>query len=243
MAASLRTQDSCWQAESPGPHYSDCWPKSSFVPGTIIRTILCETHKRQTTKDEKNKFQVPIPAFKDPYVFCYKYRYLIIVKNFYDHYIALLLWSFSRQGLKCKPSILREECIGIKDHRSGAEYQNPRPEVKELVTEEMFQEHRLFSESIVWITRPQSLLYDLPHVLQVGYLDEESLARLIRMYNNLCLRHQQTRPPFFNWCWPTEVFGRVGTIESSDALPSAPDTPATAGLEALWNWFSRFRIS
>lgn len=241
MAASSRPQESSEQAESLGSHHPDCWPKSSFVPGAIVRTILCETHKRQTTKPEKNKFHVPISAFKDPYAFCYKYRYLIVVQTFYDHYIALPLWSFSRRGLKGKPSSLREECIGIKDHRSEADYQNPRPEVQELVTKQMFQKDRLFEESLVWITRPQSMLYDLPLVLRVGYLDDESMARLIEMYNDLCFRHRPTRhqptlPFFLNWCLPTQASRRVGPIERSDELPSAPRTPATAGLERLLNW-------
>jgi hypothetical protein len=175
-----------------------------------------------------------IPAFKEPYVFCYKYRYLIVVKPFYDHYVALPLWSFSRQGLKGKPASLRAECIGIEDHRSEADYQNPRPEVKELVTKEMFQGDRLFKESLVWITRPQSLLYDLPCVLRVGCLDGESTARSIQMYKNLCLRHQQTLPSFPNWCWPTEASRHVGPIKSSDAFLRAPDTSTIAGVGGLW---------
>jgi hypothetical protein len=114
MAASLPPQDTSEQAKSLGSHHSGGWPKSSSVSGAIIRAILCETHKRQTRKVEKNKFQAVIPAFKEPYVFCYKYRYLIVVKTFYDHYVALPLWSFSRQGLKGKPASLRAECIAVQ---------------------------------------------------------------------------------------------------------------------------------
>lgn len=157
MAASFRPQDSFGQARSLESQKPDYWPKSYFLPGTIICTLVCETHKRQTAKIENKKFQAPMPPFKDVHFFCYKYRYFIVVKNFYDHYFALPLWSFGRQGLKGKPLNLRQEYIGIRDYRLEEDHEDPRPTVRELVTEEMHNEDRLFPESIVWITRAESL--------------------------------------------------------------------------------------
>ena len=237
MTTSLRPRDSFGLAKSLQNEISDNWPKSYFFPGTIVRTIVCEMHKRQTKTSEKHKFQASIAPFHYLYS---TYRYFIVVKTFYEHYVVLPLWSFGRQGLRNKQSRFKEEFVGVRDHRCQGHYKNPSPRVRELVTEEMHCEDMLFPESIVWVTRPQSLFYDLPLVSRIGYLDDGSTARLIGMYNDLCLLNQQTISPFFNHYWPTEGSGDLSPAEDSIASSDGLVSRALGGLRGLWDQVLRF---
>ncbi len=243
MAASFRPQESCGLPKAIGwKRQPGCWPESSFFPGTILRTMVCETHTDQDNNHHEhgNRFKAPMPPFDHEHFFCNKNRLFIVVKNFYDHYLALPLWSFNRQGLRHKDPKLELECIRIRDHRrSEGDYENLGPEVRDLVTEEMFEPVMLFPESTVYVTRPEALLYILPFVSRLGYLSDESTTLLIKMYNNLCTVDQQEVPPFFNRFWPTERPEDSPPAEGSTKSSTGPGSRVTGGKQGQSHHFLR----
>lgn len=171
--------------------------KAQYKPGWIIRGLLHEQDYNATSTGSNitvtDRFRSET-KFGPVYT---KYRKMIVLAMFEDHYLAIPLFTHNGNGLayKSRP----DEFIGIKDHRARAEegllQQQSRHEP--LVTEAINSGIHLFDvKSTAHVTYALSRKYDLPVILE-GQLTRSSINRLIRLFNQFA---------------PTELKDRQGKV-------------------------------
>ncbi len=149
--------------------------KEIFKPGMIIRAALHEQHLDDTAGDtDKNKVESRFGAIHT------KFRKMIVVGLYQDHYIALPMYTHNGNGLSNKAQ--PDEFISVKDHRSKVAFAN-LSKYQALVTETVNEGIELFHpKATLHLTYPVSRKYDLPVVYE-GRLDKSSIKNLVGLFN------------------------------------------------------------
>jgi len=154
--------------------------KEVYKTGMIIRAALHEPFLSGATDvADKSRTESKFGAI------CTKYRKMIVVALYQDHYVALPLYTHNGNGLqgKAKP----DEFVSIKDHRSREPFTKLSTH-KALVTENINTDIHPFSpKCTAHLTYPVSRKYDLP-VTPEGNLDKPSIKSLIQLYNDFAPR-------------------------------------------------------
>lgn len=116
---------------------------------------------------------------------CTKWRKMIVLSKFEDHYLAIPLFTHNGNGLanKARP----EEFVSIVDHRFKGDA--PRQSRHDpLETEIISDGIELFDiKSTAHVTYALSRKYDLP-VIKEGYLKKKSTNHLIGLFNHYAPR-------------------------------------------------------
>ncbi|KAL9578843.1 MAG: hypothetical protein Q9212_005464 [Teloschistes hypoglaucus] len=166
------------------------YPKDDFRPGMIIRGILHEqdyiaaSTGSNITITDRNRTESRFGPI------CTKWRKMIVLCMFQDHYTAVPLFTHKGNGLmyKKKP----EEFISIKDHRTREDVP-PQNRHGYLVTENMKADIELFDvKSAAHVTYSLPRKYDLP-IIKEGSLTTDSLNHLITLFNYYAPRPQKSR--------------------------------------------------
>lgn len=151
--------------------------KQLFKPGMIIRAALHEQHlDNRIDQADKNKTQSIFGAIHT------KFRKMIVIGLYQDHYIALPMYTHNGIGLsnKAKP----DEFVSVKDHRSNSAF-TKLSKHQALVTETMYEGINIIDpKTTAHITYPISRKYDLP-IVQEGQLEKASIVSLMDLYNRL----------------------------------------------------------
>ncbi|KAL8666849.1 MAG: hypothetical protein Q9202_001089 [Teloschistes flavicans] len=164
--------------------------KEEFRPGMIIRGILHEqdyiaaSSGSNITITDRNRTESRYGPI------CTKWRKMIVLCIYQDHYSAIPLFTHNGNGLmyKKKP----EEFISIKDHRARADVP-PQNRNGYLVTEKINHGIDLFDvKSTAHVTYALARKYDLP-IIKEGSLTRDSLNHLITLFNYYAPRHEQPR--------------------------------------------------
>ncbi|KAL8697884.1 MAG: hypothetical protein Q9201_006870 [Fulgogasparrea decipioides] len=154
--------------------------KGEYRPGMIIRGMLHEqdfiaasTSSNITVTDRSHHNT-------EHGRICTKWRKMIVLAMFEDHYLAIPLFTHNGNGLEHKTK--REEFISIKDHRDR--HNHPAQSRNGwLVTETINDGIDLFHvKSTAHVTYALSRRYDLP-VVKEGYLTRDSTNHLIALFN------------------------------------------------------------
>jgi hypothetical protein len=101
------------EVDSQTPEEAVRWPKSQSFPGTILHTMMCDTHKDHGRNEESDQSQSPKSPFEDNCFFYEKNRCFMVLNIYCDHYLALPLWHLPHQCLTSRQIALMKECIGI----------------------------------------------------------------------------------------------------------------------------------
>lgn len=166
------------------------YPKDEFRPGMIIRGILHEqdyiaaSSGSNITITYRNRTESRFGPI------CTKWRKMIVLCMFQDHYTAVPIFTHNGNDLmyKKKP----EEYISIKDHRTKDEVP-PQNRHGYLVTENINADIELSDVNIkAHITYSLPRKYDLP-IKKEGSLMTDSLNRLITLFNYYAPRPQKPR--------------------------------------------------
>ena len=145
-----------------------------FDIGTIIVAPMHQQDSCSTT--DRADPCLTVSNFGDIYSKC---RKMVVVATFYNHYIAVPVFSHEGSGLQRKPH--KDEFVSIRDHRSSRPFE-ALSHHKPLVTEFLRPEaDRYYPESVVHLTLPQSRNYKAKCIIE-GRLDGVSTNRLIRLY-------------------------------------------------------------
>ena len=149
--------------------------KYLFKPGMIVRGICHE-------QDFHNAANGSTMTLADRYtteskfgLIHSKYRKMIVVGLYDNHYLALPLYTHNGNGIsrKAKP----DEFVSVHDHRSLEPF-TKQTRHSPLVTGEMNEGiNPIDPQSCAHITHPMARKYDLPLVVE-GYLNKESTGRL-----------------------------------------------------------------
>ncbi|KAL9002652.1 MAG: hypothetical protein Q9188_004432 [Gyalolechia gomerana] len=159
---------------------SKVYHKSEYRPGMIIRGLLHEqdyiatSSKSSITIIDKNRTDSRLgPIYT-------KWRKMIVLKLFEDHYTAIPLFTHNGKGLVNKNA--PEEFVSIRDHRTKEE--TPRLSThKPLKTATMNNGIELYSnKSTAHITYALPRKYDIP-IVKEGELLKASLNNLIYLFN------------------------------------------------------------
>lgn len=157
--------------------------KEAFKPGMIIRAPVHEQDLKGGTSNitAADKYTTD-SKFGPIYT---KYRKLIVIALFQNHYLAAPLYTHNGRGLvdKANPN----EYVSVQDHRARG-FITPLSKHLPLVTE-FFNPgiDLIHPKSTVHITYPLPRRYDLP-VIYEGYIKEDSVARLNELFNMFILR-------------------------------------------------------
>ena len=108
-----------------------------------------------------------------------KFRPMIIVALYRDHYIVVPIYSHQKRGLE-NPRYDKDEWISIQDHRADlCEQQSHHPP---LVTFDLDKRvYHYHPKSAAHIAAPMSRSYSAPCKIE-GILDSESVLRLVTLY-------------------------------------------------------------
>ncbi|KAL8940759.1 MAG: hypothetical protein Q9216_002639 [Gyalolechia sp. 2 TL-2023] len=167
------------------------YAKSEYRPGMIIRGLLHEqdyvatSSKSSLTMIDKHRTDSRLgPIYT-------KWRKMIVLKLFEDHYTAIPLFTHNGKGLVNKSA--PEEFVSIKDHRSTDD--TPRLSVhKPLRTANINNGIELFSvKSTAHITYALPRKYDIP-IVKEGDLLKASLNNLIYLFNRYAPKEIQGYP-------------------------------------------------
>ncbi|KAL8736736.1 MAG: hypothetical protein Q9166_000102 [cf. Caloplaca sp. 2 TL-2023] len=153
--------------------------KGFYKSGMIIRGILHEQNfvaaSSRTEFTDKSYWDSQHGSI------CTKYRKMIVLATYADHYTAIPLYTHNGKGLIGKKD--PDEFVSIVDHRE----KNPGPRLSShppLKTKQMNESAQLLHlKSTAHITYPLSRKYDLP-IVHEGCLQEGSLAHLIKLVND-----------------------------------------------------------
>lgn len=154
--------------------------KSQFRPGMIIRGILHEQDYQATSTGSNITITDRYRSDTKFGPICTKYRKMIVLTLFEDHYLAIPLFTHNGNGLayKTKP----DEFVSILDHRAKGDSTQQSCH-KPLVTESINNGIDLFDvKSTAHVTYAISRRYDLPIVFE-GYLTRPSTNRLVELIN------------------------------------------------------------
>ena len=155
------------------------YKKSEFRPGMIIRGVVHEQDYIATstgsnlTITDRNRTDSRYGPI------CTKYRKMIVLALFEDHYLAIPLFTHNGKGLanKTRP----DEFVSIKDHRFQGQVP-PQSCHPPLETEVVNNGIDLFDvKSTAHITYGLSRNYDLPVIME-GLLTKRSLNRLVHLF-------------------------------------------------------------
>ncbi|KAL8908568.1 MAG: hypothetical protein Q9171_005403 [Xanthocarpia ochracea] len=172
---------------SKDPNGGSKYPKRFFKAGMIIRAIL---HEQNFAPTSSSRTEVTDKSYWDsPHGrICTKYRKMIVLAMYADHYTAIPIYTHNGKGLIEKED--PDEFVSIVDNRE----QHPGPALSRhppLKTNQMNGEAKLLHiKSTAHITYPLSRKYDLPIVYE-GNLHEGSLALLVKLVSDAtprCLR-------------------------------------------------------
>ncbi|KAI4167906.1 MAG: hypothetical protein LQ348_007593 [Seirophora lacunosa] len=168
--------------------------KSQFKPGMIIRGKLHEQDYKATSSSSNITIADPYRSDTKFGPICTKYRKMIVIALFEDHYLSIPVFTHNGHGLADKTKT--EEYIGIKDHRAkeeGLRQSRHEPLVTEFITSgiDLFD-----AKSTAHVTYALSRKYDLSLILE-GHLTKSSTNRLIRVFKQFA---------------PTELKDRNGKI-------------------------------
>ncbi|KAL8720442.1 MAG: hypothetical protein Q9225_002700 [Loekoesia sp. 1 TL-2023] len=164
---------------------SKIYHKDEFRPGMIIRGVLHEqdyiatSSKSNITILDKNRSDTRYGPI------CTKWRKMIVLKLFEDHYTAIPLFTHNGKGLENKRA--PDEFVSIRDHR--AKEDAPRlSRHKPLRTATIKDGIELFSvKSTAHITYALPRKYNLP-IIKEGELLKGSLNNLIYLFNKYAPR-------------------------------------------------------
>ncbi len=167
--------------------------KSQFKPGMIIRGMLHEQDYKATStgsnitiidKDARYRSETKFGA-----VFT-KYRKMIVLALFEDHYLAIPLFTHNGNGLAYKAN--PDEFVSIHDHRrpgASVKQSNHAP----LRTEVLNEGIQFFDvKSTAHVTYALSRRYDLPIVFE-GFLSKPSTNRLVDLFMKYAPKYLKDR--------------------------------------------------
>jgi hypothetical protein len=153
-------------------------PKWGYSPGMIVRALIHEPGLRGVSG-------VSTATIVDRYTtdskfgaICSKYRKMIVINTYEDHYLAIPLYTHNGRGLdrKSKP----DEFVSVRDHRQTEPF-HALSAHRPLVTERLTPGIDLYDpKSTAHITFPVSRRYELP-VVHEGYLHETSTKMLLQL--------------------------------------------------------------
>ncbi|KAL8828028.1 MAG: hypothetical protein Q9170_006779 [Blastenia crenularia] len=154
--------------------------KSEYRAGQVIRGIVHEQDYMATSTGANltNTDRTRTDSRYGP--ICTKYRKMIVLALFEDHYQAIPLFTHNGNGLtnKTRP----EEFVSVRDHRNPVRVP-PLSENPVLETEIVNRTIAFFDlKSTAHVTYVLSRKYDLPVVME-GQLTKQSLNRLIHLVN------------------------------------------------------------
>ena len=163
-------------------------PKEYYKPGMIIRAALHEqdlnARNRRSEITEADRFR---SETRFGTIFT-KYRKMIVVEKYEDHYIALPLYTHNGKGLEWKAR--PEEYVSIKDHRQKGDFK-PLSRHPALVTEAINDGIDPFdAKSTAHLTYTVSRNYNLP-VVHEGQLTRNSFKLLIDLFGQFIPKLQK----------------------------------------------------
>ena len=148
--------------------------KNAYQVGTIVRAAL---HEQDVLPHASPSHHTTQSAFGRIHT---KYRKMIIIARYHDHYTAIPCFSFNGRGIEAKgdPS----EFISIQDHRSAAPFRalSRYPPLKTKFLADGLDPYH--PKTVAHMCYPVSMKYDLSAVIE-GYLDPGSTRELIRVYD------------------------------------------------------------
>ena len=154
--------------------------KYLFKPGMVVRGVCHEQDFHNGASDSIMTFAGKYTTESKFGLIHSKYRKMIVVGLYDNHYLALPLYTHNGNGVsrKSKP----DEFVSVHDHRSR------EPIIRQtrhspLVTGEMNEGINIIDpKSCAHITHPVARKYDLPLVVE-GNLDKESTDRLWDLFD------------------------------------------------------------
>ena len=160
-------------------------PRQDIKPGVIIRAPMHQQdygsrpNGSDTVAPDNN---VTKSRFGDIFT---KYRKMIVVGCFEDHFIAIPLYTHNGHGLKYKRN--PGEYISIKDHRDPVKMR-PLSKHGMLTTKELSSSVQLYDPTTTaHLTFPVSRPYNVTATPE-GQLDIASTKQLMRLYEKLAPR-------------------------------------------------------
>lgn len=159
-------------------------PKWAFAPGLIIRALVHEPGLREVSN--YSAFTAADRHYTDSKFgsICSKYRKLIVIGTYEDHYMAIPLYTHNGRGLRGKSN--PDEYVSVQDHRQSKQFtalssHNP------LVTKHLTEGIDLFDpKSTAHITFPVCRRYELA-VVHEGFLQETSTKKLLHLVRKFLL--------------------------------------------------------
>ncbi|KAL8870168.1 MAG: hypothetical protein Q9174_003723 [Haloplaca sp. 1 TL-2023] len=166
------------------------YKKREYRPGMIVRGLLHEQDYVATSKgsnitiSERNRTDSRFGPI------CTKWRKMIVLGIFQDHYTAIPLFTHNGNGLANKQC--PDEFVSIQDHRvKGKSAQQSKH--KPLTTETINSGIDLFDvKSAAHVTYTLSRKFDLPVVME-GCLDRRSLNRLVDLFKLYSPQYEKDR--------------------------------------------------
>ena len=148
--------------------------KEVYKPGMIVRAILHEPFLTAATdiKDKSRSESIYGTVFT-------KYRKMVVVALYQNHYIALPIYTHHGKGLQGKAE--PDEYVSIKDHRSPGSF-TTLTKHRALVTENLNSGIDPYHpKATTHLTYPVSRKYEAPVTLE-GNLDKPSIAYLLTLF-------------------------------------------------------------
>ncbi|KAI4097804.1 MAG: hypothetical protein LQ344_000076 [Seirophora lacunosa] len=160
--------------------------KSQFKPGMLIRGWLHEQDYSATSTGSNLTVMDPCRSDTRFGTVCSKYRKMIVLALFEDHYLAIPMFTHNGNGLEFKTNT--NEFISVHDHRYKGEHVKQNGH-KPLVTEVINRGIDLYDlKCTAHVTYALSRRYDLEIVLE-GALTKPSTNRLIELYHKFAPKH------------------------------------------------------
>ena len=151
------------------------YPKSEFYPGIIIQALVADQTVGEP--DDKSRYGTPFGTL------CIKFRPLVVVACYEEHYVALPFFTHQGKGLKWK--LNPQEFVSIRDSRRTEPF-TALSSHPELTTNWMTKfVNPLAVNTTVQMTHPISRSYQ--HACWIsGCLEDESIVALLKLYR--CLK-------------------------------------------------------
>ncbi|KAL8967754.1 MAG: hypothetical protein Q9183_002774, partial [Haloplaca sp. 2 TL-2023] len=166
------------------------YKKYEYRPGMIIRGLLHEQDYIATSKGSNITISDRNRTDSRYGPICTKWRKMIILGIFQDHYTAIPLFTHNGNGLANKQC--PDEFVSIRDHR--AKEKSPRQSKHPpLLTETMNSGIDLFDiKSAAHVTYTLSRKFELPVIME-GCLDRRSLNRLVELFKQYAPKYEKDR--------------------------------------------------
>ncbi|KAL8964142.1 MAG: hypothetical protein Q9183_004665 [Haloplaca sp. 2 TL-2023] len=166
------------------------YKKYEYRPGMIVRGVLHEQDYIATSKGSNITISDRNRTDSRYGPICTKWRKMIVLGIFQDHYTAIPLFTHNGNGLANKQC--PDEFVTIKDHRVKGN--SPRQSKHEpLVTEVINSGVDLFDvKSAAHVTYTLSRKFELPVIME-GCLDRRSLNRLVELFKQYAPKYEKDR--------------------------------------------------